>query len=169
MNLNKTRSAVLAALLAGVVGLAGCDKGAEESAPETPAATSEAPAAEPTAPAQSEPAPADSDTAEPAQTTEPAETAEPAEAPSSASETPAPATESSAAVTDDSSLPQTCQDYFKKAEEMVMKAGASADQMNQMIDEQRKQMAAIGDQAQLESSCKQALDMLEQQEQNTTQ
>ena len=165
MNFNKTRSAVLAALLAGAVGLAGCDKGAEESAPETPAATSEAPAApatpapaaEPAAPAESSAAPAESDTAEPAQ------------APSAASESPAPATESSAATTDDSSLPQTCQDYFKKAEEMVMKAGGSADQMNQMIDEQRKQMAAIGDQAQLESSCKQALDMLEQQQENTTQ
>ncbi|WP_025372552.1 DUF5339 family protein [Advenella mimigardefordensis] len=153
MNLNKTRLAVLAAVMAGVVGLAGCDKGSDSAAPETPAATSEAPAtpapaaepAAPAAPAESSPAPADSGTA----------------SSSAAGETPAPAADSSAGA--DSNLPQTCQDYFKKAEDLVAKAGGSADQMKQMMDQQRSQMAAIKDQAQLESSCKQALDMLDQQ------
>ncbi|HLU01379.1 MAG TPA: DUF5339 family protein [Advenella sp.] len=153
MNLNTVRSALLAALVAGLFGLAGCDKGADSTAPETPAASSEAPATSAPAPeaAESSAAPGDSGSAP--------ETA------SSSSSGEAPASAASA----DSSLPQTCQDYFKKAEDMVVKAGGSAQQMKQMIDEQRSQMAAIKDQAQLESSCKQALDMLDQQQQNMPQ
>lgn len=160
MNLNTTRSAILAAVVAGLFGLAGCDKGADSTAPETPAATSEAPATsapapEPAAPAESSSAPANSSAAPGAESS------------SGTGETPAPAADSAASA--DSNLPQTCQDYFKKAEDMVVKAGGSAEQMKQMIDEQRSQMAAIKDQAQLESSCKQALDMLEQQQQKMPQ
>ncbi|MGO3124937.1 MAG: DUF5339 family protein [Advenella sp.] len=160
MNLNTTRSAILVAVVAGLFGMAGCDKGADSTAPETPAATSEAPAtsapaAEPAAPAESSTAPADADAAPGAESS------------STSGEAPAPAADASASA--DSSLPQTCQDYFKKAEDLVVKAGGSAEQMKQMLDEQRSQMAAIDDQAQLESSCKQALDMLDQQQQQMPQ
>lgn len=63
MKLHTIRSVALAATLAGLLGLAGCDKGADSSAPETPAASSEAPAtpapaAEPAAPADSGTTPA---------------------------------------------------------------------------------------------------------------
>ncbi|ETF01831.1 hypothetical protein W822_13715 [Advenella kashmirensis W13003] len=161
-----TRSWVLTAILAGVLGLAGCDKGSDSSAPATPGATSEAPAApaaEPTAPAESAPAPAESAPAASSEAPAPS-----TDAPAS-SEAPAAASGSSTPASEDSSLPQACQDYFKKAEDMVTKAGGSAEQMNQMIEQQRTQMAAIKDQAQLESSCKQALDMLAQQEKNMPQ
>ena len=168
MKPNMTRSWVLTAIFAGVLGLAGCDKGSDSSAPATPGATSEAPAApaaEPTAPAESAPAPAES-AATPAPSSQ--APAPSSEAPAS-NEAPAAASGSSTPASEDSSLPQTCQDYFKKAEDMVTKAGGSAEQMNQMIEQQRTQMAAIKDQAQLESSCKQALDMLAQQEKNMPQ
>jgi len=175
MKPNMTRSWVLTAIFAGVLGLAGCDKGSDSSAPATPGATSEAPAApaaEPTAPAESAPAPAESAPAPAESSTAPAASSE-APAPSTdapaSSEAPAAAGGSSTPASEDSSLPQACQDYFKKAEDMVTKAGGSAEQMNQMIEQQRSQMSAIKDQAQLESSCKQALDMLAQQEKNMPQ
>ena len=64
MKLHTIRSVALAATLAGLLGLAGCDKGADSSAPETPPASSEAPAtpapAEPAAPAESGTTPAPS-------------------------------------------------------------------------------------------------------------
>lgn len=145
---NTTRSMILAAAFVGLVGLAGCDKGSDSEAPAAPGATSEAPAS--SAPAT--PAPA----------------AEPSTS-SGTSSSSAPASESSSASTDTSSLPQTCQDYFKKAEELVAKSGASSEQLKQMIDQQRTQMNAIKDQAQLETSCKQAVDMLEQQTKNMPQ
>ncbi len=147
---NTTRSMILAAAFVGLVGLAGCDKGSDSEAPAAPGATSEAPAS--SAPAT--PAPA----AEPSTSSG-----------TSSSSAPAPASESSSASTDTSSLPQTCQDYFKKAEELVAKSGASSEQLKQMIDQQRTQMNAIKDQAQLETSCKQAVDMLEQQTKNMPQ
>ncbi|HLU01378.1 MAG TPA: hypothetical protein VKZ94_01360 [Advenella sp.] len=60
MKFETVRTVTLAAILAGMLGLAGCDKGADSAAPETPPATSEAPATEPAAPADSGTTPAPS-------------------------------------------------------------------------------------------------------------
>ena len=79
MKLNTTRSMVLTAVFAGLVGLAGCDNGGDSTEPKAPGTTSEAPAA---------PAPA----AEPAA---PAPAAEPA-APADSGTTPAPSGEAPA-------------------------------------------------------------------------
>ena len=56
MKLNTTRSMVLTAMFAGLIGLAGCDNGGDETAPETPGATSETPGAASDAPATPAPA-----------------------------------------------------------------------------------------------------------------
>lgn len=65
MKFNTTRSMVLTAVFAGLVGLAGCDNGGDETEPKAPGTTSEAPAApapaaEPAAPAESGTTPAPS-------------------------------------------------------------------------------------------------------------
>ena len=68
MKFNTTRSMVLTAVFAGLVGLAGCDNGGDSTEPKAPGTTSEAPAApapaaEPAAPADSGTTPAPSDEA----------------------------------------------------------------------------------------------------------
>ena len=58
MKVNTTRSIVLTTVFAGLLGLAGCDKGADSSAPaDTPAASSEAPATSAPADSGTTPAP----------------------------------------------------------------------------------------------------------------
>ena len=60
MKFTTTRSMVLTAVFAGLLGLAGCDNGGDSAEPKAPGTTSEAPAAP--APAAEPAAPADSGT-----------------------------------------------------------------------------------------------------------
>jgi len=62
MKFDTTRSMVLTAVFAGLLGLAGCDNGGDSAEPKAPGTTSEAPApaAEPAAPADSGTTPAPS-------------------------------------------------------------------------------------------------------------